>query len=296
MVSYPDVIPPYPTPVRMDIFVDQNCRAIAYLVLPTATPTQTITATATTTGPASTVTATPTGPTITATTTPPTGGQPTIVVQTETPAPTTGAPMTTPTRGLPPIHPTDFLLGSSSSRLKSKGEFFLDCRLQESFTYALPNGDKVEIICPSQYWSGKASISRLDNTTLPDELPAGFTYASAFLVNISKLREPVQWVAGEYLREDVSVIPEGGYIKASFVALSQEDYSILYWDTRSNTWIPLKDFMLDENGQSHEFNLYPEDRNSLLKIISGVRQIANPLDPRVEVSTNFPGIFVLAQH
>ena len=154
----------------------------------------------------------------------------------------------------------------------------------------------MEIVCPSEQWSGKASISRLDNTTLPDELPAGFTYASAFVVNISKLSEPVQLVGGEYLREEVQIIPEGCYIKASFVALGQETYSILYWDAVNSNWIPLKDFMLGEDGRPQVFDLYPENPNSGLKIISGVRQVTNPLDPRVEVSTNFPGIFVLAQH
>ena len=91
-------------------------------------------------------------------------------------------------------------------------------------------------------------------------------------------------------------MPEGGYIKASFVALGPENYTILYWDANSSRWIPLKDFMLDEDGWPQVFALYPEDPDSLMKIISGVQQVTNPLDPRVEVSTNFPGIFVLAQH
>jgi hypothetical protein len=54
--------------------------------------------------------------------------------------------------------------------------------------------------------------------------------------------------------------------------------------------------MLDERGKPQVFDLYPEDPDNLLKIVSGVQQVTNPLDPRVEVSTNFPGIFVLAQH
>lgn len=292
IVSYPDVIPPFPTPIRLDIFVDRNCNSSAYLAQPTATPTLT--------GPTLTATATPTGPLLPTTTPSPTSTP--IAIQTETPTPTpTGGfiPTLTPTnppRRPPTVQPRDPIFGGSSSRPKSKGEFFLDCKLQASFTFPLPNGDKVEIICPSGYWSGKAEISRLDNTTLPDQLPAGFTYASAFLVNITKLREPAQMVAGEFLREEVKVIPDRGYIKASFVALSQETYSILYWDAATNSWIPLKNFMLDEKGKPQVFDLYPEDPDQLMKIISGVRQVANPLDPRVEVSTNFPGIFVLAQH
>jgi hypothetical protein len=53
---------------------------------------------------------------------------------------------------------------------------------------------------------------------------------------------------------------------------------------------------MDQKGRPQVFDLYPEDEDNLMKIISGVRQIRNPLNPRVEVSTNFPGIFVLAQH
>ena len=302
IVSYPDNIPPFPTPVRMDIEVDSNCRARAFLVLPTPTPTLAFTPTLTPTGPTPTATATPTGPTRaatgTATSSPPSSTLPTPTRFPINPAtPTPGfTPTSIPTRIPPTVQPRSTLVSGSSARPKSKGEFFLDCKLQQSFTYPLPNGDKVEIVCPSGYWSGKATISRLDNTTLPDELPAGFKYASAFVVNISKLREPAQLVGGEFLREEVNVIPEGGYIKTSFVALGQENYSILYWDEINSRWIPLKDFMLDEKGKPQVFDLYPEDPDNLLKIVSGVQQVSNPLDPRVEVSTNFPGIFVLAQH
>lgn len=309
VVSYPDNIPPFPPPVRMDITVDANCSSSAYLVVPTTTHTVTITASATPSGLTLTPTSTPTGPTqaatVTATSSPPSSplNTPTrflINTATATPLPTGGfIPTSTPTipaRRPPTVQPRGSFLGASSARPKSKGEFFLDCKLQESFTYPLPNGDKVEIICPSGYWSGKASISRLDNTTLPDKLPAGFTYASAFLVEITKLKEPVQMVNGEFLREEVKVIPEGGYIKASFVALSRGNYSILYWDATNKSWIPLKDLIVDEKGKPIVFDLDPENKDNLLKIISGVQQVSNPLDPRVEVSTNFPGIFVLAQH
>jgi hypothetical protein len=295
IVSYPDSLPPFfPPPIRLDIFVDRYCNSSAYLAQPTATASPTITATLI--GPTLTATATPTGrlpPTVTSS---PTATAIRIQPLTSTPTPR-GQPTSTrtPNRAAT-IHPGGIVSGGSALRAKSKGEFFLDCKLQASFTYPLPNGDKVEIICPSGFWSGKASISRLDNTTLPDKLPVGFTYASAFLVNITKLSEPARMVDGEYLRDEVTVVPEGGYIKASFRALGQETYSILYWDALNSRWIPLKDFMLDENGKPQVFDLYPEDPDNLLKIVSGVQQVTNPRDPRVEVSTNFPGIFVLAQH
>lgn len=161
---------------------------------------------------------------------------------------------------------------------------------QKSHRVNLPNGDKVEIICPV---GGKASISRLDNTTLPGELPAGYTFASAFQVEISQLVVR----GGQEQRSPIDVIAQGGYIKASFVAPSEQTggaYSILYWD--NGTWIPLKDFMLDQNGLSHTFSLHSDQPNDPKKIIKGVEFLDTADPPRVEVSVNFPGIFVLAQH
>lgn len=154
----------------------------------------------------------------------------------------------------------------------------------------LPNGDKVEIICPV---AGKASISRLDNTTLPGELPAGFTFASAFEVKISQLLPDKE----QQQRSFIDVITQAGYIKASFVAPSAQagdTYSILYWD--NGTWIPLKDFMLDPNGLPHTFPLHSDQPDDPKKIIKGVEYLPSSDQPRVEVSVNFPGIFVLAIH
>jgi hypothetical protein len=90
-------------------------------------------------------------------------------------------------------------------------ELFLCFAGQESHTIPLPNGDKVEIICPV---SGKAAISRLDNITLPQELPEGYTFASGYEVKI------LQRVPGgaEDQRVPIDVITEGGHIKVSFVA------------------------------------------------------------------------------
>jgi hypothetical protein len=133
--------------------------------------------------------------------------------------------------------------------------------------------------------SGRARISRLDSAAMPAALPVGYTYASAFSLDILQNKIPIP------------VITEGGSIKASFVATSLQTgstYSILYWD--DGTWIPLKDFMLDESGNVQVFNLssgVPEDTR---KILSGVKLVTVNGSPRVEVSTNFPGIFVLAQH
>jgi hypothetical protein len=165
---------------------------------------------------------------------------------------------------------------------QSEGEFALDCISVDGYSINLPNGDLVQIFCPV---SGRARISRLDNTALPAALPASYTYASAFSLDILQNSIPIP------------VITEGGFIKVSFVASSLQTgstYSVLYWD--NGTWVPLKDFMLEENGNVQDFDLNPGAPEDIRKIMSGVKLVTVNGSPRVEVSTNFPGIFVLAQH
>jgi hypothetical protein len=181
--------------------------------------------------------------------------------------------------------------GSGPSRApESHQELFVCYAGQESHTVPLPNGDKVEIICPVE---GKASISRLDNITLPQELPEGYTFASGYEVKISRV-DPGN-VAGE--RIPVPVITEGGYIKVSFVAPpigSEDNYSILFWDEDLGLWIPLNDYVRDANGLPRRFNLHAENPDDLMHVLSGVEFVSQVAPPRVEVATNFPGIFVLA--
>lgn len=170
--------------------------------------------------------------------------------------------------------------------LQSQGELFaLDCiSAQHRYVVRLANGDRGEIYCPV---TGKASIDRVDNTTLPTTLPAGYMYASAFDVKILQNDRPI------------FVIAEEGYITASFLAQQSEAgnaYSILYWDDQNKTWIPLKDLLLDAKGEPETFPLYPDDAEDTRKILSGVNLVTKNGETRVEVSTNFPGIFVLAQH
>lgn len=169
----------------------------------------------------------------------------------------------------------------------SQSEIMINCAESNSVTVILPNGDLVQLFCPV---SGKAKISRLDNTSLPMDLPEGFTYASSFNLEI------LQGVKND---TPISVITEGGSIKASFDASHLQpgaEYSILYFDEATSTWIPLKDFMLDENGNTLSFSLIPDDpAETPREIISGVNLVTKDGIPRVEVSTNFPGTFVLVQ-
>jgi hypothetical protein len=63
----------------------------------------------------------------------------------------------------------------------------------------------------------------------------------------------------------------------------------------NGTWVPLNDFIGPENN-SQTFDLNPGVTEGLRKIESGVKVVTRNGVQRVEVSTNFPGIFVLAQH
>jgi len=150
---------------------------------------------------------------------------------------------------------------------QSEGEFALDCASVDGYAVNLLDGNRVQLFCPV---SGTAHVSGLDTTTLPAPLPADYSYASAFSLDILQSETPI------------SVITEGGYLKASFDASSLQPgdtYSILYWD--NGTWVPLQELSLDETGR---------------EILSDVKLVTEDGSPRVEVSTNFPGIFVLAQH
>ncbi len=188
-----------------------------------------------------------------------------------------GDPIEPPT----PVQPITLTTRAAGSK------FTLDCTSQNGFSVPLPNGDLVEIFCPV---SGEAEIARLDNTILPKALPAGYTYASAFELKIIQSDKPIP------------VINDTGYIRASFVAPSLSSlgntYSVLYLGPNDEDWIVLKDYMRDGNG-SRSFYLDALDPTRIdvrRKVISGVQLVTSHKDDRVEVSTNFPGIFVLAQH
>ena len=181
---------------------------------------------------------------------------------------------------------------------QGKSEFWLVCKGTrkdpdfDNFKVYLPNGDRVDIYCPV---SGKATITRLDNTTLPKELPIGYTYASAFEVQIRQPVYPLQRDAetGDYVREPIPVIYGGGRIMASFVATPLQPgrrFTILYWDAASSRWIPLKDYIF-----GRKFMLFPENPNDERMIVIGVQRNTRNEQDRIEITTNFPGIFVLAQ-
>ena len=151
---------------------------------------------------------------------------------------------------------------------QSEGEFALDCASVDGYSVSLVNGDLVQLFCPV---SGTARISHLDDSALPAPLPDGFSYASAFSLEILQNENPTP------------ILTEGGFLKASFSASAlpaENACSVLYWD--NGRWLPLNELNFES----------PEDPRAVL---SDVQLISYTGSPRVEVSTNFPGIFVLAQ-
>lgn len=166
----------------------------------------------------------------------------------------------------------------------TKIEFKLACDRQKATFVTLPNGDQIQIFCPV---SGTARIFRLDNTNLPADLPAGYTYVSAYALDI--------------LQNGTSItsLTEGGHFDVRFQADTlQADtaYSILYWDPITNQWRALKEFMLDEQGNPREFFINPGSPDDNRTILSGVNLVFINNMLVLQSSVNFPGIFVLAQH
>ncbi|HLO15333.1 MAG TPA: hypothetical protein VK206_10920 [Anaerolineales bacterium] len=54
--------------------------------------------------------------------------------------------------------------------------------------------------------------------------------------------------------------------------------------------------MLAENGSPKIFDLHPENPSDHRQTFKGVEFFSKARPQRVEVSVNFPGIFLLAQH
>ncbi len=92
----------------------------------------------------------------------------------------------------PPLTPPDDTPASptiSPIRNRASGAAFsLNCTGVDGFAVNLPNGDLVNIYCPVR---GVAQIDRVDNTTLPAELPTGYIYASAFSLDILQNEKPI---------------------------------------------------------------------------------------------------------
>ena len=90
------------------------------------------------------------------------------------------------------------------------------------------------------------------------------------------------------------MINGGGHIMASFVATPLQpgkSFSILYWDEESSRWIPLKDHLV-----GRKFKIVPQDPLDERLMLTGVQTNLRIVPQRVQVTTNFPGIYVLDQH
>jgi hypothetical protein len=155
--------------------------------------------------------------------------------------------------------------------------FDIDCTLKDVYTVKLPNGDKIKIVCPAD---GHAVIKRLDNTMLPADLPAGYTYISSFSLEIS---QPPQG----YL---FSI--KGGHVALAFslpIVKPGVGYAILYWDL--SQWQEVQTFMIDASGKPRVFDI-DSDRH----ILSGMNFVTIDNLPQMQASLNFPGVFALVEY
>jgi len=161
-------------------------------------------------------------------------------------------------------------------------EFIMDCSLYDSYLVKWASGDQLLLSCVA---GGKARISRVDNTALPKDLPAGFEYATAFKVEISQKDVPL------------GVMPAAGYIQFAFSSRHENpQYGIMYWDEESGDWALLKDFQMGVDGASVTFPLDPSNHQDEYRILRGADYVAEKEQPHEEVTTNFTGIFVLTQY
>lgn len=166
---------------------------------------------------------------------------------------------------LSPLTSLEEITGSPT--LEEIPEFSTACSDDVAYSFDLSNGDLVTMAC-------------LDNTVLPAVLPPGYTYISAFSLSFLRNEMPI------------SVLSENE-IKFSFmIPAFQEDstYSILYWD--NGTWISLRDFFFNEDGNVPASDTI-QDTQKTLNISEVVMQDGSL---RIEGSTTFSGLFILAQH
>ena len=157
----------------------------------------------------------------------------------------------------------------------------MDCSRYGQYLIRWASGDRILLSCVN---GGTVRVSRVDNTTLPKDLPAGFEYAFAFAIEVSQNGIPLD------------VVPEGGFIKIGFASRHENpQYGITYWGDMDADWISLKDFQTSASGAPMSFPLHPSNPQDAYRVLSGAQFKMDGDLPREEVTTNFPGIFALVQ-
>lgn len=162
----------------------------------------------------------------------------------------------------------------------SEMKFPMDCSLFSSYKPVWSNGDHVVISCVP---NGTISAQRKENKELLGKLDDGYQYASGLIVQILENGVPL------------AMMPPDGFIQVSFAAEeSDAQYGIMYWDEDASTWVLLEGFQKNPNGTAMWFPLYPQHPPQDFRTIKRGTQSVPPDNPnRVEVTTNFTGIFVL---
>lgn len=160
-------------------------------------------------------------------------------------------------------------------------EFEMECFDSEIYRVEWANGDKMELSCVPE---ARVRISRLDNTDLTKDLPAGFGYMTSYNIELFQNGTPVE------------MMPSNGSVQLSFADKDEgAQYGIMYWNEKTSNWIVLNEFQQNTNGTSVVFPLNASDPMDGYKILRGVQHIETQNPHREQVATNFTGIFVLVQ-
>ena len=151
-----------------------------------------------------------------------------------------------------------------------------DCENTSGTILQLPNGTWIKVGCP---FEGYSTLSGITEDGLPGVLGAGADFLAGISVGLTD-------------GEGNFVINSDGTITITFKIPEDSrgrSHSILFWDPTLNDgeggWVQLPPF---EFGTS--FPLNPDDPEDGRVIISGVQE----KDGFIQVTVNFPGIFVLA--
>lgn len=158
----------------------------------------------------------------------------------------------------------------TESKSNNKSEDSL-CAKNSITILQLPSGNNLEVHCPI---SGTLSVKDQTRKGLPAPLPDGMNFVAGINITLSQ-------------QDGVStqVIADSGHVEPSFAVPADQaggNLVILFWDASANKWVELPVFGSEGNVSLPNGGTVSEG----VQVLNNIGQI--------EVSVNFPGIFVLA--
>jgi hypothetical protein len=123
---------------------------------------------------------------------------------------------------------------------------------------------------------------------IPEELPSGLKFVDSMEVIVMNGSQ------------EVTVLPRNSSNTISFLVDPETSldaiYSILYWDPNTNKgeggWVSLPVMPVTASVENYNQSLDPSDPSDQRVVIVPVYKLGNS---RIQVTTNFAGIFVLAK-